>query len=75
MTNEDQIEEYTYLRGIEILLSLVALEKTINLMRNVPKYNTILSNVISIILQAIATPSVDPLVCKAGVSLFGRHGM
>ena len=74
MTNEDQIEEYTYLRGIEILLSLVALEKTINLMQNVPKYNTILSNVISIILQVIATPSVDTLVRKAGVSFFGGHG-
>ena len=65
MTNEDQIEDC--LRGIDILL----LE---NLTQIVPKYNTILSNVISIILQVIATPSVDTLVRKAGVSFFGGHG-
>ena len=65
MTNEDQIEDC--LRGIDILLSE-------NLTQIVPKYNTILSNVISIILQVIATPSVDTLVRKAGVSFFGGHG-
>ena len=63
--NEDKIEQY--LRAIEILS--VALEQTSRKMSK----NAILGNFNSIILQAITTPSLGPLVREAGVSCLGRY--